>query len=84
MIFVFVLISLLNIEENHPNKRHFLHQFLHKNEYLIEMLVEFHLIYMAKQAYKEYESNQKDMLEVMFQYAKVMSMNISFFNKINH
>lgn len=42
------------------------------------MLVEFHLIHMAKQGYMEYESNQKYMMEVSFQYAKVMSMNISF------
>ncbi len=39
---------------------------------------------MAKQAYKVYESNQKYMMVVIFQYAKVMSMNISFKKKSNY
>jgi hypothetical protein len=72
LIAVVVLIYLLNIEGNHPNKHHFLHQFLHKHEYLTEMLVEFRLIHMAKQNCAGYELYRTDMMEDMFQYAKVM------------
>jgi hypothetical protein len=60
---------------------HFLHRFLHKNEYWIEKLVEFHLIHKAKQGYKVHESNQIYTMVERFQSAKVMYLNISFEGK---